>query len=117
MMNVDLIVYDVPGTVMRKLTGDARRRNVSVNDAAVAIIASSLGIDRDATGAPFRQPPSTSTLKLNMPEVVRRQLKMDAAANDDTMRGLAIHYLATHYKLNAPSARRRARGTATPSTT
>lgn len=116
MMNVDLIVYDVPGTVMRKLTGDARRRNVSVNDAAVAIVSAALDIERDATGAPFRQPPTTQTLKLNMPERVRRQLKMDAAANGDTMRGLVIHYLATHYNLNAPSARRRARGTATTTT-
>lgn len=113
---VDLIVYDVPDPVMRKLTADAKRRNVSVNDAAVTVVAAGVGIDRAATGSPFRQPPSTSTLKLSMPEDVRRQLKMDAAASDDTMRGLVIHYLARHYGLRATQTGRRARGTATPTT-
>jgi hypothetical protein len=111
---MELMVQDVPARVLDKLTDDARKRDVSINDAAVSILADIYGIDREPTGAKFKQPLVRPTLLLDLPEDLHRAVKMGAAATKGaTMRGLIVAALATHYKVAAPSTQRRRRGTVT----
>lgn len=111
---MDLIVQDVPATVLRKLVRDAEKRDVSLVEAAVGILADRYGIEREPTGAGFRGVPIRSTLLLSMPDELHRRLKVDAAGRKGvTMRGIIIAALAAHYNVRA-DAHRRPRGTATP---
>lgn len=107
----NLIVSDVPLHVREALARDAAQRNVSLNDAAVGILADAYGTRREPTGAPFRQEPQTASLLLSMPAALHRKVKIAAAAKSATMRGIVIVALAEHYGVPAPSAARRPRTT------
>lgn len=109
-----IIVHDVPSRVLAKLTSDARKRDVSINDAVVSILAKQYGIERESTGAGFGGPLTRTTLILAMPDELHRRIKVDAATKKGaTMRGLIVQALARHYKVPVQSPTRRPRGTAT----
>lgn len=112
---MDLIVQDVPQSVLRKLVTDAKRRDVSLVEAAVGILADQYGVTREPTGVGFRGEPTRATLLLAMPDDLHLAIKMAAARQKGvTMRGLIIDALAAHYGVKAAASQRRARGTATP---
>jgi hypothetical protein len=107
---VDLNVDHVPRQLTRRLASDARRRNVSINEAVVGVLAEHYRVTRDPTGAPFRGAPKGTTLLITLPDDLHRAVKMDAAATPrGTMRGLVISVLCRHYGINPPSPLRRPR--------
>lgn len=113
-MSTDLLVQDVPPRVLARLTADARRRGVSINDATVQILADSYGVAREPTGGKFKHPLTRPTLLLTLPDELHRRIKMDAAARKGvSMRGLIIQKVAEHYKIAVASPARRPRGTTT----
>lgn len=110
---MDILVQDVPNTVLARLTADARRRDVSLNDAAVTILAARYGIEKEPSGAGFTAPLTRPTLLLSMPDELHRRIKMDAAGKRGaTMRGLIVQTIARHYGVPVQSPQRRPRGTA-----
>lgn len=107
---MELIVQDVPERVIARLTADARKRDVSVNDAAVGVLADRYAVQREPTGAKFTKPLTRPTLLLDMPDALHRKIKMAAAGTKGaTMRGLIIQALAQHYKVAVPPPARRPR--------
>lgn len=109
-----IIVQNVPSNVLQRLTADAKKRDVSINDAVVGILAKQYGVARESTGATFGGPLKRTTLILAMPDELHRSIKVDAATRGKgvTMRGLILQALARHYKVPVQSPQRRPRGTA-----
>ncbi len=104
-----ILVQDTPAPLLKKLAADAKRRKISVSDAAVEVLAAEFQIAFIGTGN--FSPPSRSTLKLTMPDELHRRIKVSAAElHGVTMRGLILDALAQHYGTRKQSTRRRPRG-------
>jgi len=104
---MNIIVEDVPATVLDRLTEDARSRNVSVNETAVAILAKKYDVPRVPSHAKFEGKQTRQTILVSMPDELHRTLKVAAAAEQgSTMRGLIIQALAENYRLRVSAQRR-----------
>lgn len=84
---------------MAKLTADARRRDVSINDAVNGVLANQYGVTRDPSGAKFTGINRT-TLVLDLPDELHQRIKVEAAmTRGATMRGVIVSRLARHYRV------------------
>jgi predicted HicB family RNase H-like nuclease len=111
---MDLIVHDVPDRVLARLQADAKRRDVSVNEAVTSVLAGRYRAEHEPSGVKWQGPLTRTTLLLSMSDDLHRRIKVDAAGRKGvSMRGLIISALAEHYKIPAQSPQRRPRTTAT----
>jgi predicted HicB family RNase H-like nuclease len=110
---MELIVQDVPDRVLARLQADAKRRDVSINEAVTGILASHYGVQHEPSGVKWSGPLTRTTLLLSMSDDLHRRIKIDAAGRKGvSMRGLIVQTLASHYKIPAQSPQRRPRTTA-----
>jgi predicted HicB family RNase H-like nuclease len=110
---MELIVQDVPDRVLARLQADAKRRDVSINEAVTGILAGHYGVQHEPSGVKWSGPLTRTTLLLSMSDDLHRRIKIDAAGRKGvSMRGLIVQTLASHYKIPAQSAARRPRTTA-----
>jgi hypothetical protein len=108
---MELLVHDVPEKVMTKLTADARRRDVSINEAVNGVLADAYDFAREPSGAKFTGI-GRSTLVLDLPDELHRSIKVQAASTRGaTMRGVIVMLLAAHYKVKGVTPGKRPRTT------
>lgn len=93
----------------RKIVSDARRRDVSVNEAAVAPLCEAFGVTREPGNGHFVDVTQQDTMKLRVPVALRTKLRARAARDDATIGGLVRACWADHYGLPAVSTKRRPR--------
>lgn len=105
----DLLVYDVPDDVRSALTADAEARGISINGAAVAILAGHYGVPIAPGGAPFRT--FGRNLSIRGGDRLHRKIHIDAAKRGGTLRGVVLERLALHYGLEPEPIGRRPRRT------
>lgn len=104
-------MHDVPESLMGKLTADAERRDVSINEAVNAVLAKAFAVDRDPSGAKFTGI-NRSTLVLDLPDELHTKIKVAAATmRGATMRGIILSTLAGHYKVKGVTPGKRPRTT------
>lgn len=113
MARVEIVVQDVPVDLRAALVADAAERNISINEAAVAILASAYGIPREPSTRPHRGESGSTQLLLTVPDGLRSSIRLHAARTGATMRGVVIKALSDHYEIPAPDAGRRQRSPST----
>ncbi len=104
-----LIVPDVPKKIRTALIRDARKTKVSMNEQAARILAAHCGLEREPQQTRFVDVTSDGRLSFRVPNEVRRCLRLQAAENGDTIRGLVIAALAEHYAIPFTETGRRPR--------
>jgi hypothetical protein len=108
----DLLVYDVPPEIRDALVADAYQQNVSINEAAVSILAAHYKVKHIPTGVPFTADSGGKNLSIRGGAKLHRQIDIDRARRGGgTLRGIVLERLALHYGLEAPPIGRRPRGT------
>lgn len=107
----DVLLQDVPDEILRAVNETAERDSISVSDVFAEAIASRFGIKlppesrrRFAGGA------SGPHVTIDLPADVRTALRVEAASNGKTIRGIALNTVARRFKLAAVSEGRRSRG-------
>lgn len=115
----ELMVTDVPAEIRDALEKSAAVQAVSVNEAAVRILAGHYNVKhltpgnglRGATGAPRapRRNPDTTKLSIRGGAKLHRKISVDAARRDGTLRGVVLETLALHFNLEPPPIGRRPR--------
>lgn len=108
-MRVEIIVQAVPATLREAIAADAEGRNVSLNEAAVSVLADRFGVAREPSGVPFTGASVKETMLLSVPDELRRRIRLEAAAQGVTMRGTVLKALAQHYGISGVDAHRRPR--------
>jgi predicted HicB family RNase H-like nuclease len=109
MADVDIIANDVPANIRRALVRAAKAEGVSVNEIAVRALADAYGVERQPKNGRFVAPSSTARMLFTVPDELRQQLRLRAAVNGVTMRGLVLKALAERFGLPFDSAERRPR--------
>lgn len=109
MSRVEIIVQAVPESLRDAITRDAESRDVSLNEAAVSVLADRFGVDREPSGAAFTGATASDTMLLSVPDELRRRIRLEAAAQGVTMRGTVLKTLAQHYGISGIDAHRRPR--------
>ncbi len=113
------MVTDVPPAVRDALETAAAEQQVSVNEAAVRILAAHYNVKhltpdnglRGATGAPRapRRNPDTTKLSIRGGAKLHRAIGVDAARRDGTLRGVVLEILALKFGLTPEPIGRRPR--------
>jgi hypothetical protein len=110
----DLLVYDVPPEIRDALVADAYQQNVSINEAAVSILAAHYKVKHIPTGVPFTADSGGKNLSIRGGAKLHRKIDIDRAQRGGgTLRGIVLERLALHYGLPAPPIGRRPRGSTT----
>lgn len=108
----DLLVYDVPPEIRQALVTDAEVRNVSINEAAVSILAEHYNVKYVPTGVPFTGDDGGKNLSIRGGAKLHRKIDIDRARRGGgTLRGIVLERLALHYGLEPPPIGRRPRRT------
>jgi hypothetical protein len=104
-----LILNEVlPAELRVALDQDAEAQDVTLNDAAGAILAEHFGLAWEYSGKGYQ--PRAQQFKLRVPEALHLKIRIEAALNPQTVvRGIAVSVLADHYGLAAISPTRRPR--------
>lgn len=106
----DLLVYDVPPEIKAALVDDARAQNVSINEAAVKILASCYRVKHIPSGMPFTSEEGGKNLSIRGGAKLHRKIDIDRARRGGaTLRGVVLERLALHYGLEPPPVGRRPR--------
>lgn len=110
-MAVEMHIPDVPPHLWIAIENDAREQGTSRTEVAVAILARRFRVARQPSGAPFRKVEigRDEPLKLRVPERLRDKLRIAAARQDATIRGIVVAELSAEYGLPVPSTARRSR--------
>lgn len=104
-----LILNEVlPGKLRKALDREAKAKDITLNDVAVSILARHYRVRRELSGNRYRSS-SASKFKLHVPEEVHRRIRVTAATDSRTVRGVALNILSSHYGLELISAQRRPR--------
>lgn len=109
---VEIVVQDIPEQLRDRLVLDAQERDVSINEAAVSILADKYGVERDPSTRPHRGGGVSSQLLLAMPVELRTAIRVHAAETGLTMRGVVMQALCEVYGLEAEGIERRPRSAA-----
>lgn len=104
-----LILNEVlPPELRRHLEETAQSQDITLNDAAGAIVAKHFGLAWRYTGKSYR--PMAEQFKLRVPEDLHAKLRMTAALDKRTVvRGIVISVLSDHYGLGSIPPTRRPR--------
>lgn len=89
------------------LDQDAQAENITMNDAAVRILAEEFGTEWRPSGFPYRA--LASRFKLRVPDELHWKIRMEAANTQATIRGVVLNVLAEHYGTATTSPFRRLR--------
>lgn len=110
-MAVEMHIPDVPADLWEAIVADAEEQGTSRTEVAVAILARRFTVRRTPSGAPFRRVEIdvTEPLKLRVPERLRDKIRLRAAREGATIRGVVVAELAAEYGLPVPSTARRPR--------
>jgi hypothetical protein len=110
----DLLVYDLPPEIRDSLVADAYQQNVSINEAAVAILANHYKVKYIPTGVPFTSENGGKNLSIRGGAKLHRKIDMERARRGGgTLRGIVLEKLALHYGIEPPPiGRRPKKGTA-----
>jgi hypothetical protein len=104
----DMLVHDVPKPIADALNADAQAQGISINAAAVTILAGHYGVVFAPSNAPY-----TRGLLLNLSirggDTLHRRIHIDAAKRGGTLRGVVLERLALHYGLEPEPIGRRPR--------
>lgn len=111
-MRKDLLVYDVPVEIRDALVADAHEQDISINEAAVTILAAHYKVKHIPTGRPFTADDGGKNLAVRGGASLHRKIDMDRAQRGGgTLRGIVLERLALHYEIEPPPIGRRPRGT------
>jgi hypothetical protein len=110
-MNVEMHIPDVPAELWEAIIADAEAQGTSRTEVAVAILARRFSVKRQPSGAPFRrvEVDLADPLKLRVPVRLRDKIRLAAARQGATIRGIVVAELADEYGLPVPSTARRPR--------
>lgn len=111
-MRRDLLVHDVPPEIRNALVQDARARNVSINEAAVSILAGHYKVKWQPSGVPFdeRRDHGGANISIKGGAKLHRKIDIERARRGGaTLRGIVLERLAVHYGLEVPPVGRRPR--------
>lgn len=98
---------ELPPDLRRELEDDARMRDLTMNDAATRVLSEHYGIEWEASGRGFRT--TSARFKLRVPEQLHRELRIQAADKMQTIRGITLNTLSTHYETEIVEPVRRPR--------
>lgn len=111
----EMHIHDVPADVWLAIIADAEAQGTSRTEVAVAILADEFKVRREPSGAPFRSEDGeldvTKPLKMRVPIRLREKIRVRAARNGDTIRGVVVGALADRYGLPMPRTSRKPRVT------
>lgn len=99
----------LPEDLRKALEADAEVRDISLNDAAIRILCEHFSLNCEIRSS-FR-PAQADRFKLRVPDELHRSIRVEAAHNGGTARGVVINLLSEHYgtELIDPSRRPRRR--------
>jgi myo-inositol-1-phosphate synthase len=101
----------VPFSLKQALVRETARRNASLNDVAVGLLADSLGIDYRPTGRKSPLPGSSPVLLLRMPDDIRDAIQAESAATGQTLNDVILRALSGELGVPFTSNRRNPQGT------
>lgn len=104
----DILVYDIPDEIREALVGDARQRNLSLNEVIVQILASRFKVKITPTGAPYTDGEG-ERLSVRAGPKLHQKIALESARRSGTLRGVVLESLALHYNLDPPPIGRRPR--------
>jgi len=107
----DILVYDMPDEIREALVADAKEQNISINDAAVKILAKRFRVRFVSTGASYADG-TAKNLAVRAGESLHRKIDIERAKRSGTLRGIVLETLALHFNLTPPPVGRRRRRTA-----
>lgn len=107
----DLLVYDVPVEIREALVAEARAENISINEAALRILAGHYVAKVEPSGVPFTADTGGRNLAIRAGENLHRRISIDAAKRGGTLRGVVLETLALHYGMEPEPIGRRPRRT------
>lgn len=103
-----LILNEVlPEDLRSEIERDAQERGVSMNDTAGLILSERYGLKWVEETSPYR--PMADRFKIRVTDDLHRAIRMDAAEDQGTVRGIVLSLLASHYGLPEISPHRRPR--------
>lgn len=104
-------IHSVPADVWHAIVADAEEQGTSRTEVAVSILARRFRVKHSPSGAPFRRTELdvAEPLKLRVPERLRAKIRVEAAKNGGTIRGVVVATLAEAYGLPVPGTARKPR--------
>lgn len=100
---------ELPPEIRARLNDAALTQNRTLNDTATLILVKHLGGRAPQSGAPYR--PGADRFKLMVSETLHRKVRVEAARQHGTVRGVVLSILADEFGLEpiAPTRRPRRR--------
>ena len=96
MSNLKLILHEaLPSDLRSALDKDAKKDNITVNDAAVRVLSEHFKIEPQLSGFHYR--PVAEKFKLRVPDELHKLIRIQAAHRLQTVRGVSLSLLALHY--------------------
>ena len=113
-MRKDLLVYDVPPEIRDALVADAQEQDISINEAAVKILAEHYNVKWIPAGVTYTDfgrsnPDGLTKLVIRGGAKLHRKIDIDRARRGGTLRGVVLERLAINYGLEPPPITRRPR--------
>jgi myo-inositol-1-phosphate synthase len=102
--NLKSILVRMPSTLKRRLAREVARRESTLNDVAVELLADEFGVDFQPSGRRGPVPGDTGVVLLRMPPQLRRQLAAAARERRSSTNKVVVETLAT--RLGAPTPRK-----------
>lgn len=103
-----IVNEELPRDLRAAIDRDARERNVTLGDACTRILSERFGLEWEPTGARYRK--LVKTFKLYVSEELHRAIRVEAAYQQYTVRGVALSVLAESYGVKPIEPTRRRRG-------
>jgi myo-inositol-1-phosphate synthase len=104
------VLVRAPASLKEALIRETARRDASLNDVAVGLLAEHLGMPYQATGRRNTLPGSSPVMLLRMPETLKEALESEARSSGETLNDVVLVALA--HELGVPfTSRRQRRGT------
>ena len=108
----DILVHDVPDEIRKALIADAKKRDLSINEVAVTILADRFRVKREAKVVDGRSAFGASdglNLTIRAGAAIHQKVAVEAAKRQGTLRGVVLETLAIHYGIDPPPLGRRSR--------
>ena len=102
--NLKSILVRMPSTLKRRLAREVARRESTLNDVAVELLADEFGVDFQPSGRRGPVPGDTGVVLLRMPPELKRQLDAAARERRSSTNKVVVETLAT--RLGAPTPRK-----------